>query len=103
MKNDFNHGLSQNDLMIIRDILKPYHDKITKISLFGSRAIGNYKPYSDIDMVLYGALLEEDMKHLNFLFTESMLAYSMDILHYEAIDYPPLKLHIDTYAKELFL
>jgi predicted nucleotidyltransferase len=103
MHNDFNHGLSENDIDIIRNILKIYPNHIDKVGIFGSRATGTYKPYSDIDMVLYGTLTQEQSNHIQTLFIDSPLIYKVDILTYNDIDYIPLKEHIDKCVKELVL
>lgn len=52
------HGLSDAELTTINAILAAYRRKIDKACLFGSRACGQYKTYSDIDLVLYGNLEE---------------------------------------------
>ena len=99
--DNFDHGLKSSDLEIIHTILKPYTHKIEKVGLFGSRATGNYKLYSDIDMVLYGDISESDGNHITTLFMDSLLAYKVDIIIYNHIEYMPLKQHIDKSAKFL--
>lgn len=101
MQHNFDHGLTDSDLEIIQSILKPYKQKIDKTGIFGSRATGTYKPYSDIDMVLYGDISECDGNHIATLFTDSMLIYKVDIIVYNHIDYAPLKEHIDKSVKFL--
>ena len=49
-----NHGLQEQQLEIIKDICRKFANCIDKVSLFGSRATGSYKSYSDIDLVVYG-------------------------------------------------
>jgi predicted nucleotidyltransferase len=101
MLNDFDHGLTEADLQIIHSILQPYADKIDKIGLFGSRATGKYKAYSDIDMVLYGDITEAEGNHIATLFTDSLLIYKVDVVIYNHIDYAPLRQHIDKSVKFL--
>lgn len=103
MQNNFNHGLSDKDFGIIKEILEPYKNKIDRIGFFGSRATGTYKPYSDIDLVLYGTLTEADGDHIQTLFIESQLAYKVDVVVYHTIDHLPLKHHIDQSIKEVVL
>lgn len=103
MPNNFNHGLSDKDLEIIKEILEPYSNKINRVGIFGSRATGTYKPYSDIDLVLYGTLTQEQSNHIQTLFIDSPLIYKVDILPYNDIDYLPFKDHIDKCVKELVL
>ena len=45
-------GLSEHHIEIIKNIFKKYPE-ISKVILYGSRAKGNYKPGSDIDMTIF--------------------------------------------------
>ena len=101
--NKMNNGLSDNELKIILNIINSYKDKITKVGIFGSRANGKYKGYSDLDLVLYGNLEQKDIDRINTLFDESSLGLKIDIKGYNFINYPPLKRHIDESAKTLFI
>lgn len=96
------HGLTQHQLNIIRDVLAPYALEIERVSLFGSRATGTARANSDIDLVLYGPVSEAVADRLHSLFDESGLAVTVDLLVYDRIDYPPLKSHIDQVMKPLF-
>lgn len=97
-----NHGLDQKDLCIIRNILLPFKDKITKVGLFGSRAKGNYKSYSDIDLIIYGILQERELDQIFTLFQDSNLHLKVDVKAYNLIEYPPLQQHIDSNVVTLF-
>ena len=96
------HGLTERQLQIIADTLRPYAKKITTIGLFGSRATGTYRENSDIDLVLYGTLDENDVDHLHTLFEESSLPVKVDVMAYHLIDYPPLKAHVTAVMRPLF-
>ncbi len=96
------HGLSQNQLDMIRDVLAPYAPKIDKVGLFGSRATGTYRENSDIDMVIYGDLGQAEIDRIGTLFDASALAVPVDVQGYHLIAYPPLKDHIDAVMRTLF-
>lgn len=96
------HGLTQDQLNIIRGALSPYASVITRAGLFGSRATGTMRPNSDIDLVLYGPLTEAMVDRIWTLFDASGLAVKVDVSAYDLIDYPPLKLHIDEVMQPLF-
>lgn len=49
-----NFGLKSLDLEQISVIFRR-HPEVEKVILYGSRAKGNYKPFSDIDITLVGA------------------------------------------------
>ena len=95
MKTNGKHGLTLRQIGIIKEILAPYSSRITRVDLFGSRAVGNYDEHSDIDMVLHGNVDEKTIDRLWTLFHESSLPYKVDVKHYESIKYSPLKRHID--------
>ncbi|CAO5673885.1 MAG: hypothetical protein CNLJKLNK_01372 [Holosporales bacterium] len=96
-------GLTPLQKTIIREILRPFVNKIDMVGLFGSRATGAYRDNSDIDMVIYGDLKEDDVNRLWTLFDASPLPIKVDIQAYSLITYPPLKKHIDEFMKPLFL
>lgn len=95
------HGLSEKQLVLIRDIIKEFAPAVESVSLFGSRANGSHKSYSDIDMVLYGDVEESTVDRLWTCFHESKLPYKVDLVAYRLVKYPPLKAHIDRFAKTL--
>ena len=96
-------GLLDRDLDYIEKALREF-EEIEKAVVFGSRAIGNYKLGSDVDLAIFGkAITEETLDHLNDLLNEQYpLPYYFDILHYEEINNENLKGHIDTLGKELY-
>ena len=95
------HGLSNDQLRVIKETLERFAPAVESVSVFGSRATGTYKSYSDIDLVLYGNLDEETIDRLRTCFSESHLPYKVDIAAYNLVKYPPLKEHIDRVAKPL--
>ena len=96
------NGLSDEQLNIIKGVLLPFAENIESVGLFGSRAIGKYRSNSDIDMVIYGNLSEKTADRIATLFTDSSLPVKVDVISYNHIAYPPLKVHIDSVVKSLF-
>jgi predicted nucleotidyltransferase len=69
---------------------------VEQVVLFGSRAKGNFKPGSDIDLCVKGdALTDQDLKHLQQRIEELDLPWVVDLLHYESISDPSVTSHID--------
>ena len=97
-----NHGLSERQLTVLKQILSLFADEISSVDLFGSRATGDYRPNSDIDLVLRGGIREKQIDRLWTLFHESNLPVSVDVKSYELTTYPPLKAHMDKVCKPLF-
>lgn len=52
-------GLSEDSMAIIHAIFRKY-DALEKAVIYGSRAKGNYKQGSDIDLTLFGESLTTD-------------------------------------------
>lgn len=96
------HGLTAEQLQIIREVLAPHAGVIQQVGLFGSRAKGTARPNSDIDLVLYGPLSEAIVDRVWTLFAESCLAVTVDIVAYDLIEAPALKSHIDAVMQPLF-
>lgn len=90
------YGLTADDLDFIRSTLQQFPD-VEEVILYGSRAKGNYKPGSDIDLALKGnQLTAESVTAIwGILNDDSPLPYSFDITDYEAITNTDLKEHID--------
>ena len=64
----------------------PRHPEVDSVILYGSRAKGNYKPFSDIDITLKGSTLTR--QHLGQIFTEIddlLLPYFLDISIYDKL------------------
>ena len=97
-------GLLDRDMHYIEKALKECKE-IDKAIVFGSRALGNYKNGSDVDIAIIGkAVTEETLYHLHDLLNEQYpMPYFFDLLHYEEINNEKLKKHIDTVGKELYL
>jgi predicted nucleotidyltransferase len=100
MKNS--HGLKGSEIKIIKDIFALFRSKITNVALFGSRATGKFRNNSDIDLVVYGEIGEGDVDRIWTLFDNCNLAYKVDIVGYNLITNPELKIHIDKFMVPLF-
>ena len=98
-----NFGISETSMALIIEALTQSRE-IECASIFGSRAIGNYKNGSDIDLVVYGCqITTEIINQLSVqLNGELPIPYYFDIIHYESLENEPLKVHIDTFAKSFY-
>jgi predicted nucleotidyltransferase len=75
---------------------------VREIILFGSRAKGNFREGSDIDIALRGASIEDCAK-LSLAYDELFLPWKLDLVAYESIDAPELRSHIDKVGRSLFI
>lgn len=82
-------GLSDSVIKELQDVFRR-HKNISKVLIFGSRAKGNYREGSDIDLVAIGNDLEysQIIKILTEI-DDLELLYSVDLLDYsKTIDTP---------------
>jgi predicted nucleotidyltransferase len=97
------YGLSQQD---IKEICKAFRlfPEIDEAVLFGSRAKGNYKPGSDVDIAIKGEKIEHACvsRLSDILNEESLLPYYFDIVHFEQITEPELVQHIERVGEMLY-
>ncbi|WP_290555184.1 nucleotidyltransferase domain-containing protein [Alistipes sp.] len=71
------------------------HDKIRQVILYGSRAKGNYKPFSDVDIVLIGdELTQQDLNRIVLEVDDLLLPYQFDIAIFQNLTNPELIDHI---------
>lgn len=96
------YGLKERDLDYIRKALEKFPE-IEKTILFGSRALGNYKKASDVDLAIVGdKISQKTMRQLNeWLNNIYPLPYMFDLQHYNSLTNENLKKHIDHFGKEL--
>ncbi|MEY3051611.1 MAG: hypothetical protein RLY31_1396 [Bacteroidota bacterium] len=95
MATDF--GLKPGDLEMICRILEK-EPNIEQALIFGSRAKGNYKPGSDVDIALKGEnLISQVVTDVSFqLNEETIMPYKFDVLNYHTIREPALVAHINS-------
>lgn len=88
-------GLRQQDLQEIAGILGRF-PAVEEAILFGSRAKGNFKKGSDIDIAIKGqGIHHEVVNSIAFLLNEESAApYFFDIIHYDDISEKELLEHI---------
>jgi len=96
-------GLKPCDLEEIIAILKRYPE-ITAAIIFGSRAKGNYKPGSDVDIAIKGAdISSASVATLAMILNEdSDMPYYFDLVHYEEITEKALVDHIDRVGRVFY-
>lgn len=94
-------GFKQGDLTTIVQTIATF-PAIKKAVIFGSRAKGNYKPGSDVDMAIWAADNDTVLKLSGILNDETLLPYKFDILNYDTINSTELKEHIDRMGIKIY-
>jgi len=96
-------GLTDSDLKYISDAISEFPE-IEKAAIFGSRAKGNFKPGSDIDIAIYGENVNFDTvsKLHSMLEEESPMPYFFDIVDYTHSENEDIKNHIEIVGKTIY-
>lgn len=96
-------GLSQSDIEYIINVIKCF-SQVDSAIVYGSRAMGNYKLGSDVDLALKGDAVSEAIAwEISVQLNErSPLPYKFDVLAYSCLINQALKQHIDQCGKSLY-
>jgi len=94
-------GLASSDIETLQSVLAGYPD-IQKAVIYGSRAKGNYRPSSDIDITLVGSLDWQNFNRLEMELDDLLLPYKIDLSLYNQIENNELRAHIQRVGKVLF-
>ncbi|MBK8554778.1 MAG: nucleotidyltransferase domain-containing protein [Lewinellaceae bacterium] len=90
-----NFGLTERDLATIQEIFGQFPE-IQTVFIFGSRAKGNFRTGSDIDLaIMHPPVGNNTLLRLRNAFEDSSLPYNVDIVNYPALQHADLKAHID--------
>lgn len=94
-------GLPPSTVDTIRQILADV-PAVEKAVIYGSRAKGNYRPGSDIDLTLFGDALDLDtLGQIATRLDESPIPYQVDLSIFKLIEHEGLREHIER-AGQLF-
>ncbi len=95
-------GLTSSDLERIKLIFK-HHLEIDKVIIYGSRAKGNYKEYSDVDITLLGDMIDLTSQHkIESELDDLLLPYKFDVSTFHKIKNVDLIEHIMRVGKVIF-
>lgn len=89
-----NHGLTDRTVAQIHAVLARFPE-VEQAVLYGSRAKGNYKPGSDVDLTLVGAALTSPiLGRIQSELEDGPLPYTFDLSILAQITHPELLDHI---------
>lgn len=100
---DKQYGLYQSDIANIVHILQQ-HPEVEEGYVIGSRAMGNYRHGSDVDLVLKGDLLTFAIaSRISYLLNEeTQMPYQFDVINYNTTRSPELIDHFERVGKLLY-
>jgi predicted nucleotidyltransferase len=88
-----NYGLKDKDIEAINSVFEK-HNGVEKAILYGSRAMGNYRNGSDIDLGLVGENLTiEILLKIENELDDLRLPYKIDVALFDKMDNPELRKH----------
>ena len=80
------------------------HGAIDSVLIYGSRAKGNYRPGSDIDLTIKGGEIPfAEFMQIEGEIDDLMLPYTVDLSQYRQIDNPELLAHIDRVGMAVYV
>ena len=96
------YGLSDIELNKFREFYARYED-IEEVILYGSRAKGNHKPFSDVDISLVGAnLTRSRLNQIAFAIDDLLLPYQFDLSIFHKLTNMELVDHIRRVGISIF-
>ncbi len=96
------YGLDENVIKDLKEIFAKF-PAVEKVILYGSRAMGNYRNGSDIDITLLGKnLSNQTIFGIQDEIEELYLPYSFDISIFDRIDNEDLMDHIQRVGKVFY-
>lgn len=100
MSNPF--GIGERSFALLEKAIAEFSE-IEGAKIFGSRAMGNYKEGSDIDLALMGEEVSDRtvLRLSTYLNEEAPIPYKVDVVAYVLCANEALKRHIDEYGVPL--
>lgn len=94
-------GLPFNVIESMRSVFSD-HAEIESVVLYGSRALGNFRAGSDIDLTIVGSLDHRELLKVELELDELMLPYKVDLSLQHEIDNASLIEHINRVGKVFY-
>lgn len=97
-------GLLDRDIVYINKALEKF-EEIEKAIIFGSRAMGNYKKGSDVDIAIIGKNVTNKtiFKLDDYLNEVYPLPYFFDVINYNLLNNEKLIEHINNKGKVIYM
>ena len=95
-------GLKEKDVAQLRETFARFPE-ILEVRIFGSRAMGNFKSGSDVDLALYGRGPLVCATRVSTLLNQELpLPYYFDVVDYVTVEHPELREHIDRVSESFY-
>ena len=87
-------ALKLDEIDLLRVVFRR-HPEIEAVKLFGSRAKGVHRPYSDVDLAVWGDVDALRAEAIAGELDELPLPYRFDVMPFASIRLEPLRKHIE--------
>lgn len=94
-------GLKPGQRQAICRVLAGFPE-VEKAILYGSRAMGRYRPASDIDLTLVGGIDLGTLNRISLALDDLLLPFEIDLSVYGQIDDEKLREHIQRVGSEFY-
>ena len=95
-------GLTLDDLNKLTSLFAK-NEHIERVVPYGSRAKGTFKPFSDVDITLFGdAITHQDLSQLLFDVDDLLLPYQFDVSIFNTLKNSDLIEHINRVGIEIY-
>jgi uncharacterized protein len=96
-------GLPATAIQSLRGVLQQF-PQVSRATVYGSRAKGNFRPGSDLDLTLEGPELTfRDLTRISMSLDDLLLPWKIDLSLLSHIDNPELLAHIHRVGKPLWV
>lgn len=94
MNAELRPALPPQEILQVVEVFRR-HPAVTAVKLFGSRAKGTHRPYSDVDLAVYGPLSLLDGEAIALDLEDLLLPYKFDIVVMAQLEHSALREHIE--------
>lgn len=95
-------GFKSDELEMIRAVFREF-PSIDRVTIFGSRAMGNFKAGSDVDLALEGRITDDGLADVRSRLNDDLpLPYVFDVFDRDKISSHALKAHISEHGRPFY-
>ena len=96
------YGMLDDELRLLQDVFAQ-SPNISKVVLYGSRAKGTNRPFSDVDITLMGDhVTDDDLTDVMYRLSESSLPYFCDVSIFRNLSNDALISHIKRVGQTIY-
>lgn len=96
-------GLTTEEITEMQQVFSNFTE-VEKVIVYGSRAKGNHRPYSDIDITLVGQNISDySVTEIDFALDDLLMPYKIDLSVFDKISNSDLVTEINEFGKDFYL